>query len=179
MPKSANAGYNTDMNEEKEIVRNEFPPIYDECSKVLILGSLPSVASRSEGFYYMNPRNRFWQVISALFGEDLTSMTIPEKREALLRHRVALSDVILSCEIHRSSDASIGKVEYTDVAEIFSHSAVERILLNGQKAYDLFSRRYPEYASIATRLPSTSPANARSSLDDLIKEWGDLLLPIL
>ena len=167
------------MNEGKKIVRNEFPPIYDDRSRVLILGSLPSVASRAEGFYYMNPRNRFWQMISALFGEDLTAMSIPEKRESLLRHHVALSDVILSCEIHRSSDASIGKVEYTDVTEILSHSAVDRILLNGQKAYDLFSRRYPEYSSIASRLPSTSPANARTSLEELIKEWGEHLLPIL
>ena len=164
---------------DKSIVKNEFPPVYDGHSKVLILGSLPSVASRATGFYYMNPRNRFWQMLSALLKEDFVSMSKEEKCAALLRHGIALSDVILSCEIHRSADASIEKVEYTDVAAILSHSEVKHVFLNGQKAYDLFSRRFPEYSAIATRLPSTSPANAKSSISLLVEKWGEAILPYL
>ena len=164
---------------DKTVVKNEFPPVHDEHSKVLILGSLPSVASRAAGFYYMNPRNRFWQMLSALLGEDFTAMTREEKCEALLRKGVALSDVILSCEIHRSADASIKEVSCTDVAAILANSEVKHIFLNGQKAYDLFLRHFPQYALIATRLPSTSPANAKSSISLLIEIWGEALLPYL
>ena len=150
---------------------NPFPPVFDSQSRVLILGSLPSEASRAAGFYYMNPRNRFWQVMSALFGEEFTGMTTEHKKEALMRHNVALSDVVLSCEIHRSDDASIREVECTDVAGILSHSKVQKILLNGGKAYALFLKHFPEYAALARPLPSTSPANAKFSLSDLVAIW--------
>ena len=164
---------------DKEIVTNEFPPVYDERSRVLILGSLPSVASRAAGFYYMNPRNRFWMVLSALLGEDYVAMTAEQKADALKRSGIALSDVVLSCEIHRSSDASIQQVTYTDVPDILAHTKVKAIFLNGGKAYELFSRRYPEYTSIAKKLPSTSPANAREREIDLVKAWSEALLPWL
>ena len=169
--------YNSRMD--KNIVRNEFPPVFDLRSKVLILGSLPSVASRAVGFYYMNPRNRFWQMLSSLLSVDFIELPREGKIAALLEHGVALSDVILACEIYRSADASIENVEYTDVPAILQKSDIKAIFLNGQKAYDLFLRRYPEYATIATRLPSTSPANAKSSLPSLIKAWGDAILPFL
>lgn len=164
---------------QSEVVKNEFPPVFDGNSKILILGSLPSVASRAAGFYYMNPRNRFWQMMSRLLNEDFSEMTREEKIYALLLHGVALSDVILSCEIHRSADASIKNVTYTDLPDILKRTEIKHIFLNGQKAYDLFSRRYPAYIEIASRLPSTSPANAKSSLDHLVKIWGKAILPFL
>ena len=155
---------------------NPFPPVFDKDCRVLILGSLPSEKSREEGFYYMNPRNRFWPLLSRIFNEDFTKMSAEEKATALLSHHIALSDVILSCEIHRSSDASIKEVEYTDVPSLLARSDVKRILLNGRKAYDLFSVRFPDLAALAIPLPSTSPANARSSLEDLFPIWRDAIL---
>ena len=152
---------------------NPFPPVFDGKSRVLILGSLPSEASRAAGFYYMNPRNRFWSVMSALLGEDFTAMTAEEKAAALRRHRIALSDVVSSCEIHRSADASIkGVVRNEDILAIFARADIEKVLLNGGKAHDLFLKHFPEYASLARPMPSTSPANARCSLGDLITAWG-------
>lgn len=155
---------------------NPFPPVYDAACRVLILGSLPSEASRAAGFYYMNPRNRFWKVMSSVFSEDFERMSPEEKSEALCRHGIALSDVILSCEIRLSADASIKSVECTDIPDILSHSAVEKILLNGRKAHSLFLRHFPQYAPIALSLPSTSPANAKFSLAALTEIWKKAIL---
>ena len=106
-------------------------------------------------------------------------MTKEEKVSALLARGVALSDVIAGCEIHRSADASIKNVQCTDVESILACSEIKRIFLNGQKAYSLFLRRYPEKGEIATLLPSTSPANAKLSLSALIEIWGSAILPFL
>ena len=159
------------MKENNRRTVNPFPPVFDGKSRILILGSLPSEASRAAGFYYMNPRNRFWSVMSALLGEDLTAMSAEEKAETLKRHGIALSDVVLSCEIHRSSDASIKEAICTDISAILAAAPIKKILLNGNKAYDLFLRYFPSLAPLAQKLPSTSPANARLSLGDLITEW--------
>ena len=167
------------MEMKREEVRNDFPPIYDDQSRILILGSLPSTASRAAGFYYMNPRNRFWEVLSRLLGEDLTSLFKEGKTAVLLRRHVALSDVVLSCEIYKSSDASLKVKEYTDVDAILRASEVRRIFLNGGTAYDLFLRRYPALAPIAIRLPSTSPANARDTVDSLVAAWEKAISPYL
>lgn len=163
----------------KHLVRNDFPPVFDANSRILILGSLPSEASRAAGFYYMNPRNRFWAMLSTFLGEDYVRMSIAEKKAALLSQGIALSDVILSCEIHRSADASIENVTHTDVHAILRESGVKRIFLNGNKAYELFKRHFPDLIEMATPLPSTSPANARYSLSDLVASWGKAVLPFL
>ena len=163
------------MKNKPERISNPFPPVADENARVLILGSLPSEASRAAGFYYMNPRNRFWSVMTALLGEDFTGMNSSEKAAALKRHRIALSDVISSCEIHRSSDASIKDARCTDIPAILAAAPIQKILLNGGKAYALFLKHFPEHADLARQMPSTSPANARLSLDDLVEEWGKAL----
>ncbi len=160
-------------------IYNPFPPVNDGNARILILGSLPSEASRAAGFYYMNPRNRFWTVLSALLDEDFAGMPIDEKRAALSKHGVALSDVVLSCEIHRSSDASIKNPECTDVPALVGDSKIKRIFLNGQKAYALFLKFFPSYKEMATLLPSTSPANAKTPLAELTRIWGKAILPFL
>ena len=98
-------------------------------------------------------------------------MDIKEKTAALLRHGIALSDVVLSCEIYRSADSSIRNVEYTDIPAILENTKITKILLNGAKAHALFIKRFPEYDSLAVCLPSTSPANAKSSMEDLLSFW--------
>ena len=160
------------MKNKPERISNPFPPVADENARVLILGSLPSEASRAAGFYYMNPRNRFWSVMTALLGEEFTTMNAEEKAAALTRHRIALSDVISSCEIHRSSDASIKDAKCTDIHAILVAAPIERILMNGGKAYALFIKYFPEYQFLARQMPSTSPANAKLSLGDLVEAWG-------
>ena len=162
-----------------ESVKHPFPPVYDKSSVVLILGSLPSVGSRAAGFYYMHPRNRFWSVLSAILKENFLVMGKEEKTAALKKHGVALYDVVYSCEIHGSSDASIRKVVYIDLDAILRESKVKAIFLNGKKAYDLFVRAFPRLKDIAVLLPSTSPANAKTSLDELTLIWGKAILPFL
>ena len=157
-------------------VQNEFPAIFDGHSRLLILGSMPSEASRAAGFYYMNPRNRFWKVMTEILGEPFETMSAEDKTQALLSHGIALSDVVLTCEIRRSSDASIKNVTYTDIPYLLARSEIEKILLNGGKAHELFLRGFPTLAPLAERLPSTSPANARDSLDNLIEIWKAAIL---
>ena len=160
------------MKNKVQRISNPFPPVADENARVLILGSLPSEASRAAGFYYMNPRNRFWSMMTALLGEEFTAMNATEKAAALTRHRIALSDVISSCEIHRSSDASIkAALRNEDITAIFHQADIKKVLLNGGKAHSLFLKYFPEYKDLAHLMPSTSPANARLSLADLIATW--------
>ncbi len=141
-------------------------PFFNKDSKVLILGSFPSVKSREEGFYYAHPKNRFWQVLSYIFNEE-----IENKEDFLKSHYIALYDVCASCEIKGSSDASIKKVIPNNLASILNYSKIKVIILNGKTASRLFSKFYPDNQIKTITLPSTSPANASYSLSDLIQEY--------
>lgn len=155
----------------KTIIEHPIPATYDKNSKILILGSFPSVKSREYGYFYGHPQNRFWKVIAAVF-EDKFPETKEEKREFLLRHSIAAWDVIASCEIKGSSDSSITNVKVNDLREILENSKIEKIFVNGKKAAELY-RKYTEplIEISAMTLPSTSPANAAWSLEELISVW--------
>ncbi len=157
---------------------SELAPVYDERSKVLILGSFPSVKSREQGFFYGHPQNRFWRVLPSLFGEEVH--TVEEKKAFLLRRHIALWDVIDSCDIEGSSDASIVNVKANDLTRILRAAPIKAIFCNGaasKKWYDRLLR--DALGREAVQLPSTSPANARSSLAELIERYGAALLPYL
>ena len=154
-------------------ISHPFEPVFDAHSRVLVLGSFPSEASRTAGFFYGHPRNRFWRVMAAVFGEDVPT-TIAEKRAFLLRSRVALWDVAASCEVAGSSDASIRRAVPTDLARIFSQSPVARVFLNGQKAAALYKAFFAAQTIPAQCLPSTSPANAAWSFDRLTAAWAQV-----
>ena len=153
------------------MLHHPIPPVYDENSRVLILGSFPSVKSREQGFFYGHPQNRFWRVTAAVFGDE-TPVTVPERRAFLLRHGVALWDVIAACEITGSADASIRNPEINDLRPILEAAPIRAIFVNGQTAAKLY-RRYAEPLTgrPAYPLPSTSPANAAWSLERLIEAW--------
>ena len=153
------------------MIEHPFPPLYSRDSKVLILGSFPSIKSREAMFFYGHPQNRFWKVIAALYGEPVPQ-SIPEKKALILGHGLALWDSIASCEIRGSSDASITDAVPTDLSEILGNSAVERIYCNGTKSYEMY-RKYqlPRTGIEAVKLPSTSPANAAFSLERLVEAW--------
>ena len=147
------------------------PPLYDSHSEILILGSFPSVKTREMGFFYGHPQNRYWKVLSAVF-EDAFPETVEERKSFLLRHHVAAWDVIYSCEITGSSDASIRQVTPTDLRPILQAAPIRRIFVNGKTAEKMY-RKYTEplLGIQATCLPSTSPANASWSLTKLIDAW--------
>lgn len=162
-------------NQEYQHIRHTFEPVYDGESKILILGSLPSVKSREEGFYYGHPRNRFWSVLSALLKCPLPQ-TIEEKRQMLLGHQTAIYDVVLECDIIGSSDSSIRNVVPADIGGIVKNSQIERIFANGKTAAKLYQRYiYPQTGMPVTELPSTSPANAAYGLERLLQVWGQMI----
>ena len=151
-------------------------PVFDNQSKVLILGSFPSVKSREYGFFYGHPQNRFWRVTAEIFDCNAPA-SIDEKRTFLLENHIALWDVIASCEIVGSSDSSIKNVTPNDISRILSASPVERIFTNGKKAFELYNKYIlPEIGIEAQCLPSTSPANAAWSLERLTAEWRKIKL---
>ncbi len=152
-------------------VEHTFGPVWDADSRILILGSIPSVKSREQGFYYCHPRNRFWKVLAAMTGEE-EPQTVPQKKEFLLRWGIALWDVIASCEIEGSSDSSIRDVTPNDITGLLEKSGIRKVYVNGSKAGQLY-RRYIEAngGPGAVCLPSTSPANAAWSLERLIQAW--------
>lgn len=150
---------------------HEIEPVFDRHSRILILGSFPSVKSREAGFFYHHPQNRFWKTLAAVTGQE-TPGSIPEKKEFLLRNRIALWDVIASCEIQGSSDSSIRNVVPNDLSRILGAAQIRQIYTNGGTAYKLYQKYlYPVTGRTAIRLPSTSPANAASSLEALIEQW--------
>ena len=144
---------------EYEHITHSFEPIYNEDSEILILGTLPSVKSRENNFYYGHKQNRFWKLLAKLCEEE-TPQTVEEKTAMLLRHRIAIWDVIQSCDIKGSSDSSIKNVVPADIAKILKESSVQRIYANGDKAYRLYKKYCEkETGKKAEKLPSTSPAN--------------------
>ncbi len=153
------------------MIEHPIPPLYDENSRVLILGSFPSVKSREAQFFYGHKQNRFWRVTSAVFNEPVPG-DVPEKKEFLLRNHIALWDVIKSCDIEGSADSSIKNVIPNDISVILDFADIEEIFVNGrtaEKYYNMFTR--DAIKREATCLPSTSPANAAWSLERLIEAW--------
>lgn len=153
------------------MIIHPIPPVYDENSRILILGSFPSVKSREDTFFYAHRQNRFWRVTAAVFGCDVPE-TIEEKRRFLLKCRVALWDVIASCDIIGSADSTIKNVVPNDLSCIFAAADIKEIFVNGKTAqlyYNKYLKSTLEREAVC--LPSTSPANAAYSLERLINEW--------
>ena len=145
--------------------------LFDEKSKVLILGSFPSVKSREQGFFYGHPQNRFWKVLSAILCE-LLPKTIDEKRTMLIKNNIALWDVIASCDILGSSDSSIKNVIPNDISKILDTADIKAIFTNGRTSFNLYNKYIlPKTDVKPIYLPSTSPANAAFSVEKLIDEW--------
>lgn len=160
-------------------VTHEIQPVFDSRSRVLLLGTMPSPASREQGFYYGHPQNRFWRVLAAIFNEP-APRTIEEKRDMLLRHHIALWDVLASCEIEGASDASIRDAQPNDLARIFDVADIRAVFATGTKAGELYRKLVePTLGVPCTTLPSTSPANAKMKPDDLTDAYGKALLPLL
>lgn len=158
-------------------VTHEFKPVYDEHSRLLILGTFPSVKSREMSFYYGHPQNRFWKLIAALNGEEVPEREdIPAKKQMLLRHGIALWDVIASCQITGSSDSSIRDVVPNDIGALLQQTNITHIYANGAKAYELYMKYvYDQTHAPIVKLPSTSPANAAYSFEKLCEIWEQTL----
>lgn len=137
-----------------------FPPIYNADSKVLILGSFPSVKSREISFYYGNKQNRFWKMLCGYFQEEIPNSS-SEKTAFLLRRGIALWDMAVACEVEGSADSSIKNVQLADLSKIFETAKIEKVLLNGTLAYNLFLDGYRDVNIPYQKMPSTSPANPR------------------
>lgn len=154
---------------------HEFGPFFTPESEILILGSFPSVKSREKSFYYAHPQNRFWRVLACCYGEDAPAQ-LDEKKSFLIRHRVALWDVIESCTVTGSSDASIRSAVPTDIEWLLSVTHIRRIILNGRTAERYFNRFFPGFRLPTVTMPSTSPANAAWSAEKLCEAWGSALI---
>lgn len=155
-------------------VTHDFAPVYDRDSQILILGTLPSVKSREQRFFYGHPQNRFWKVLANIMQAPLPE-TISEKKAFLLKSRIAVWDVIASCDIIGSSDSSIRNVVVTDLSQILKTAAIQKIYANGKTAFSLYQKyQYALTGMDITPLPSTSPANAAFSLEKLTEIWGQI-----
>lgn len=154
------------------MTNHPFPPLYNEKSKILILGSFPSVKSREQMFFYGHPQNRFWKVIAGVFGCSVPK-SIDEKKCFLLEHRIALWDVISSCEIVGSADSTIKNVTPNDISQILNSANIKKIYVNGKTAEKYFNKYLKEKTrENAICLPSTSPANAAWTINKLVSAWS-------
>ena len=175
-----------------ETIIHQIAPIWDKNSRILFLGTMPSPASRSAGFFYMHPQNRFWKVLPALFGETLTlpnnspdiKAAITERCDFLLRHNLALWDVLASCEIQGAADSSIKNAIPNDFTPLFEKSKINHVFCTGKTAFNLWQKfcasKYEGQFNIQSHcLPSTSPANAAWSLEKLIAEYQKNVLSCL
>jgi hypoxanthine-DNA glycosylase len=152
-------------------IQHPIPPLFDENSKILILGSFPSVKSREQEFFYGHSQNRFWRVIAHIFNDSIPK-TVEEKKIMLLKNNIALWDVIASCDIIGSSDSSIKNVVANDISVILNSAKIEKIIVNGKTAEKYYNKYIkPKINREAVCLPSTSPANASWSFEKLADEW--------
>ena len=171
-----------------KIITHPIPPVWNSESRILILGTMPSPKSREAGFFYMHPRNRFWSVMAEVFGETLAhpnnapdhTAAIEERRAFLLRHHLAMWDVLASCEITGAADSSIKNAIPNDFSEILENSKVRQIICTGKTSFNLWQKNCaalyePRYNLTVHCLPSTSPANAQGSEEKLIEEFIAIL----
>ncbi len=172
-------------------VVHQIAPVWKKESRVLILGTMPSPASRNAGFFYMHPQNRFWKVLPEVFGESLKfpnkvpdvdrPAAISERRDFLLRHKIALWDVLASCDIHGAADSSIKNATPNDFTPLFEGSEIRHVFCTGKTSFNLWKKfcaeQYEERFGLTCEcLPSTSPANAAWSLERLIEEYQKIKL---
>lgn len=149
-------------------IQHPLKPIYNQDSKVLVLGSIPSVKSREELFYYAHPKNRFWSTLEQVYNEKIGD-TKEDKIQFLLKNHIALFDVIKSCDIDSSKDDSIKNVVPNDFKEILQNSNIKTIFCTGKKAYLLYNTYcYATTGIEAILLPSTSPANCPKNIEDIL-----------
>lgn len=153
-----------------EILTHPFKPFFDKNSKILILGSFPSVKSRQDGFYYQHPRNRFWRILENLFNTKLENIT---KQQAFLKeNNIALWDVLASCKIKNSDDKTISYAKANNLNLILSQAKIQAIFTTGKSAYKFFTKFHPNLKAIA--LPSSSPANLNFSFEKLLEEYSQI-----
>ncbi|TLD87449.1 DNA-deoxyinosine glycosylase [Helicobacter sp. MIT 03-1614] len=159
-----------------------FAPVFDTYSRVLILGSFPSVISRDEQFYYAHSHNRFWRILATLFAPeiDIRAQDRDAKKQFLLTHHIALWDIVCECDICNSSDSTLSNAKPNDISVILSSAKINAIFCNGRKAYELFIRFFGSQMCETQEikvflLPSSSPANARYSLEKLVDSWRVVL----
>ena len=158
-----------------EHIIHSIEPIFDAESRVLILGTMPSPKSREVQFYYGHPQNRFWRVLAAVLGEEVPQ-SVPEKKAMLLRHRIALWDVLAECEITGASDSSIRNPVANDLSVILDHAPVQAVFTTGATAWKLYTRLQKPHTGIeAVRLPSTSPANCAVKMEALTEAYKAIL----
>ena len=163
------------MSKLVHVEHGKIPPVFDEHSTVLILGTMPSPKSREAGFYYAHPQNRFWSVLAALFDEHVPETTA-QRRDFALRHRIALWDVLEQCDIEGAADSAIKNPVPNDIAALLRGSKIRAVFTAGKAATRLYKRLCePVGCPPAMELPSTSPANARLRLDDLVAEYRVIL----
>ena len=159
----------------RTFVTHEFPALFDKDCKVLMLGSIPSPKSREQGFYYGHPQNRFWKVLSQVLDDPLPA-TIEEKRTMLLKHHIALWDVLDSCTIIGASDTSIEDVVPNDIASLIAKTKIKHIYCTGATAHKLYEKYCESATGIkAIKLSSTSPANCAVKMEKLIEEYKKIL----
>lgn len=172
------------MTQEYQKLTHRFLPVFDETSRVLILGTFPSVKSREQNFYYGHPQNRFWKVLAGVAGEEQVPETVEEKKIFLLRNKIAVWDVIEQCEIIGSSDSSIRNVVPAKLEQVLENAPIRQIYANGQKAFELYQKyalprlrqegtaeSVLKVAEAIRKLPSTSPANAAWQIERLLEAW--------
>lgn len=147
------------------MIAKGFEPVFDRNSRLLILGSFPSVLSRAGGFYYGNKQNRFWRTLAFAFDCPLPQSN-EQKRELVISHNIALWDIVTECDIIGSMDADIKNYTVADLSLVLAHADIKKILLNGAKSYEIFRKNYPHLIGIAEKMPSTSSANV--SFDGVI-----------
>lgn len=158
-----------------EHIIHSIEPVFDAESRVLILGTMPSPKSREVQFYYGHPQNRFWRVLAAVLGEEVPQ-SVPEKKAMLLRHRIALWDVLAECEITGASDSSIRNPVANDLSVILGHAPVQAVFTTGATAWKLYTRlQKPGTGIEAVRLPSTSPANCAVKMEALTEAYKAIL----
>jgi len=159
----------------EKVTHDSIQPIYDKNSEILILGSIPSPKSREYGFYYGHPQNKFWRVMSEVYGEQLPE-SIEAKKEFLYRNKIALWDVLESCYIHGADDSSIREAKANDIRKILKKTNIKSIYTTGRKAYELYNRLcFPATGIEAILLASTSPANCKVKYNELLKEYQEKL----
>ncbi len=160
-------------NNSKSVIQHPFGAIFNQYSVILILGSFPSVKSRENNFYYSHPQNRFWQILSKLTNASQLPTSINEKTQLLIKNKIALWDVVKSCNIKGSSDSSIKNVNVNDLLTLLNNTNIIKIFANGNTAYNLYMKYCSKNINTEIfKLPSTSSANATYSLNKLIEEWS-------
>jgi len=152
-----------------------FDAFVPDGAAVLILGSFPSIKSFEDNFYYAHPQNQFWKILAAVY-DEAAPKSIEEKTTFLQKHKIALWDMVQSCERENSLDSNLKNIKVNDIEGFLKeHSTIKKVCFTGKTSQKFYDKNFSHLDIPTHYLPSSSPAYRAMKFEEKVEVYREIL----